>query len=427
MAYNDEALKAKLSTLNETAESIQSVSQWMSFHRRSADKIVPIWHQRLRDAPPNKRLNFIYLANDIVQNARTRKRVEYPNAFAAVIPEAVQQAYRSVPADTQGRIKRVLEVWQTRGVFEPSILQAIQARIEDADKSKPTTKKALMGQSLFASSSTTGMPKELESLGPLQTAYNKAEFAARPLIDAALAEHNALNNPDVPRPSAPVFAANLSSLIKKLTSAEASLTEAITARKALIADLKRLTEANEAALIKDESTYVDVSAKRISEEARRRDVEDSIMRGLAETQQDDDDYPATYNSRPDVEELTPEPEEIAAFESTPQPRNPNLAGILAGFGSSNGSEPMIPVSPPLNYSTPTVSANGAGPSSNKKRKLSHDASESAVPDLGAMGVTGFDGAADMTYPSMAQPLHTESTLESDVEALIRGSAGGSMF
>ena len=151
------------------------------------------------------------------------------------------------------------------------------------------------------------------------------------------------------------------------------------------------------------------------------------MRGLAETQQDDDEYPAVHDSRPDVEELTPEPDDIPALESTPQPRNPNLAGILAGFGSSNESEPIIPVSPPLNYSTPMASANGISQSSNKKRKLSHDAGEAAVPDLGAMGVTGFDGGVDLTYPSMDHSSHTESTLESDVEALIRGSSGGSMF
>jgi len=33
MAYTDDALKAKLSTLNETQDSIVSVSQWIMFHK----------------------------------------------------------------------------------------------------------------------------------------------------------------------------------------------------------------------------------------------------------------------------------------------------------------------------------------------------------------------------------------------------------
>jgi regulator of Ty1 transposition protein 103 len=33
MSYTDEALKAKLSTLNETQDSIVSVSQWIMFYK----------------------------------------------------------------------------------------------------------------------------------------------------------------------------------------------------------------------------------------------------------------------------------------------------------------------------------------------------------------------------------------------------------
>lgn len=85
MAYTDDAVKAKLSALNESQESIVTVSQWVMFHRythsrppsrientltlrinlhrRHADKIAQIWLQRVRDSPPPKRLSLIYLAN----------------------------------------------------------------------------------------------------------------------------------------------------------------------------------------------------------------------------------------------------------------------------------------------------------------------------------------------------------------------------
>lgn len=449
MAYNDEALKAKLSTLNETQESIVSVSQWITFHRRHADRIAQVWHARLREVPPPKRLNFIYLVNDIVQNAKARRRPEFPNSFSPIIAEAVQQAYRSSTPEIQGKIRRVVDVWKSRGVFEESILQAIQARIDDVDKSKATSgKKTLMGNSLFSSSSSTGMPKELESLGPLQTAVTKADFTTKPLVDTANSEHTKINDPNASRPSPPVYAASLSSLIKKLASAEAGLNESIAARKALLADLRRLTEASEAALNKDESQLADFTSKRTTAETNKRDVEDSIIRGLAATPQEDEEHELSNDNRPDVEELTPEPEDqphIPKQDSTP-PRNTNLQGILAGFGSSTDSTPTIPISPPLNYSATAIpsTTNGTGPSSSKKRKLSHDqytlTNEASVPDLGEMGVTGFDGtnetpqyapsyhySATNYMPMMGSatpdPQHT-STLEQDVDALISSSIPG---
>lgn len=448
MAYNDEALKAKLSTLNETQESIVSVSQWITFHRRHADRIAQVWHARLRDVPPAKRLNFIYLVNDIVQNAKARKRPEFPNAFSPIIADAVQQAYRSSTPEIQGKIRRVMDVWRSRGVFEESILQAVQARLEDVDKSKASSgKKSLMGNSLFSSSTSTGMPKELESLGPLQTAVTKADFTTRPLVDAASSEYTKINDASSSQPSPPVYAASLSSLIKKLASAEAGLKESIAARKALLDDLKRLTEASQSVLAQDESQLADFTSKRIESENAKRDVEDSIIRGLSSTPQDDQKTEAVSDNRPDVEELTPEPEDqslaMAANKSAP-PRNPNLQGILAGFGSPDDTTPSIPISPPLNYSaTTTTTTNGLGHSSSKKRKISHDqytlSNEGTVPDLGEMGVTAFDGTNETpqytaTYPyatadySQSQGSTQEnsliSTLEQDVDALINSSIPG---
>ncbi len=63
MAYTDDAVRAKLSALNETQESIVTVAQWVMFHRRHADRTATIWLQKLKEAGASKRLNLIYLAN----------------------------------------------------------------------------------------------------------------------------------------------------------------------------------------------------------------------------------------------------------------------------------------------------------------------------------------------------------------------------
>ena len=381
MAYSDEALRAKLSTLNETQDSIVSVSQWVIFHRRHAPNIANLWHARLRELPPPKRLNYVYLVNDIVQNARARKRSEFPDAFSPIIADAVQTAYRSATAEVQTKIRRVVEVWRTRSVFEVPIQDAIENRLGETDKSKgTTTKKPLMGGSIYHSSSSAGMPKEIETLGPLQITTTKAVLNAKPLVDAAQSEYTKLNAPDATLPSPPVHAARLSALMKSLAGAEVALAESLKARKALIADLERLMKENQSELEKDEEVLLELQNRASTTETKKKDVEDAIMKGLTE-----DSPPANENGlsvvegkagpeRPDFEAFTPE----ATTPTGNPPQHPQeieppvnsfeVQSILAGM--SGGTSRIRPAS--------EGSLNGF---SVKRQKMSHD-EDAMVPDLG---------------------------------------------
>lgn len=84
MAYTDDAVKAKLSALNETQESIVTVAQWVIFHRRYADRTAASWLQRVKDSGSNKRLNLIYLANEVAQQSKARNKDDFINAFEPV-------------------------------------------------------------------------------------------------------------------------------------------------------------------------------------------------------------------------------------------------------------------------------------------------------------------------------------------------------
>ena len=84
MAYTDDAVKAKLSALNETQESIVTVAQWIMFHRRHADRTASLLLQRLKDSGANKRLNLIYLANEVAQQSKARQKTDFIDAFEPV-------------------------------------------------------------------------------------------------------------------------------------------------------------------------------------------------------------------------------------------------------------------------------------------------------------------------------------------------------
>lgn len=72
MAYTDDAVRAKLSALNETQESIVTVAQWVMFHRRHAERTGTIWLQKLKEAGASKRLNLIYLVNGTTVSAASK-------------------------------------------------------------------------------------------------------------------------------------------------------------------------------------------------------------------------------------------------------------------------------------------------------------------------------------------------------------------
>lgn len=434
MSFSDESLKAKLSTLNETQDSIVTVSQWIMFHRyrkitasilillanfsyrRHADRIATFWLTRLRDSPPPKRLNYIYLVNEIVQNSKARKKDDFPNAFSPLMAEATQTAYRSSTPDIQGKIRRVVEVWRARNVFEQPIQNAIEARLDEVDKAKGTGKKTLMGNSLFGSgSSGTGMPKELESLGPLQIAVAKAKLTTAASTQAADVEYEKLNDADVALPSPPVHAARLSALMKNLANAESSVAESIKARKDLIAGLEKILEDNRQQLAKDEETYLNLSSRKTSTEAKKREVEDGIMRGMSASAENSPANASPSNGdrgpsesmaaepeRPDYEALTPPPAEALTpvgsptLNAFPEPLpmrteaedNLNVQEILATMSGVSRVRP--------------ASGQGMNGTSAKRRKMSHGQDDFAA-NLG-----GMDGGLGDLDEDVAELLRQES-------------------
>jgi len=130
MAFSDDAVKAKLSALNETQDSIVTVAQWVMFYRRHADRAIQIWFDRLKESNTSKKLILIYLANEIMQQAKVRLKDDFLNAFMPFISEATALAYKGAPQEVQIKIRRVVEVWRQRGILEPSTQDATETRID---------------------------------------------------------------------------------------------------------------------------------------------------------------------------------------------------------------------------------------------------------------------------------------------------------
>lgn len=69
-------------------------------------------------------------STEVAQQSKIRHKDDFIIAFAPIIAEAVSIAYKGAPAELQAKLKRVVDVWKDRTIFETPIQAAVEARIE---------------------------------------------------------------------------------------------------------------------------------------------------------------------------------------------------------------------------------------------------------------------------------------------------------
>ncbi|PON80650.1 RNA polymerase II-binding domain containing protein [Parasponia andersonii] len=90
--FDGQTLSEKLSKLNNSQQSIESLSRWCISYRKKAKLIVETWEKFFNSSQREQRISFLYLANDILQNSR-RKGSEFVNEFWKVLPAALKHVY----------------------------------------------------------------------------------------------------------------------------------------------------------------------------------------------------------------------------------------------------------------------------------------------------------------------------------------------
>ncbi len=110
---------------------------------------------------------------------------------------------------------------------------------------------------------------------------SKLVLSTRTSVNAANQDYDKLTDPNAVVPSAPVHAARLNGLLKTLANAEGAVAESIKARKHLIEGLEKILDTNRTALAAEQSQLTNISGRRNEIDAKKREVEDNIMRGFA--------------------------------------------------------------------------------------------------------------------------------------------------
>lgn len=319
-----------------------------------------------------------------------------------IIAEAAQVAYKDGTTEIQQKIRRVVEVWRARQVFDPSVQDAIESRVDEIDRNRSANRRPLMGGSLFSSGAPGSLPTEIQPLAPLQIALSKASLTSKSALSTADTDFAKLHDPNTTLPSPPVHAARLSALLKSLANAESSLAETIKSRSALIDSLAKILDDNRTALSKEQSEHAAIRDRQSATETKKREVEDGIMRAYSAdniSSPTGNASPATGDNpgrrstsldmnggaasadpeRPEVEALTPPPPrspltpplapipdatadsfvEATAAVANPDSAEPtedaDVSNLLASMTNANAP-------PPLSSATPIPAAAGGSDS-----------------------------------------------------------------
>ncbi|KAF1858728.1 hypothetical protein Lal_00044761 [Lupinus albus] len=102
--FNPQILVEKLAKLNGSQTSIET------------KQVVETWARQFHCSPREKRLAFLYLANDILQNSR-RKGSDFVGEFWKVLPDALRDVIANGDGFARNAALRLIGIWEDRKVF----------------------------------------------------------------------------------------------------------------------------------------------------------------------------------------------------------------------------------------------------------------------------------------------------------------------
>lgn len=105
-------------------------------------KNIDLCFQIVIIVPEAKKLTFMYLANDVIQNSK-KKGPEYGKEFATVLPKAFSHIGENCKSEKLfGSLGRILNIWEERGVYDPKVISEYRNRLNKEHGGEVTTASA---------------------------------------------------------------------------------------------------------------------------------------------------------------------------------------------------------------------------------------------------------------------------------------------
>lgn len=139
-SFSESALEKKLTELSSSQQSVQTLSLWIIHHRKHSALIVKVWHRELKKAKTTRKLTFLYLANDVIQNSK-KKGPEFTKDFESVLVDACSHVASETDESCKKQMERLLNIWKERSLYRADFIQQLKLAIEDSNSPREREEK----------------------------------------------------------------------------------------------------------------------------------------------------------------------------------------------------------------------------------------------------------------------------------------------
>ncbi|CCF58304.1 hypothetical protein KAFR_0E01500 [Kazachstania africana CBS 2517] len=282
MSFSEDQFISKLTSLEDSQESISNSAKWVLSQYRDSNKIAKCWNSYVLrpDVNTRRKLLAIYLVNHVVQQAKGQKIGHFQESFNGVILNALSKIYRDFPSDLKQKVKRVVTIWKERGTFSKDTLNSLLRRFEDDSHSKAD----IPSDFKVAVTEYMKVRKNEHNIKSLKSRFDKSIME----LDS----------------SSVVYAENFKTVNKIAHVTKDSILNDITSRKKTIAELSRLLDEQKNKLEESESMMSEIDFLLLSKDPSKMDQaekNEDILPSYEYNNDDDDDDDDSSSSDNDGE------------------------------------------------------------------------------------------------------------------------------
>ena len=263
--FTADVLEKKLNDLNNSAQSIQTLSLWLIHYRKHHQTVVKTWFKAISSSKvtPAKRLTLLYLANDVIQNGK-RKGPEYAKEFATVLKSALEAVSRDCDDKTWASIDRILKIWEERSIYDNKQITSFKKAIGDRKvdpslQSKTKTKTTPSTSSLPSSTNVTAASiQKKRTSGQQNQPSSSSSSSSKKLKSNSSESGNSIeakikNLPELPAPREGVII-DPDQMIKALQGLESAASKDAIVRQKIALFPKEVTDPSLVHTIRDKAS-----------------------------------------------------------------------------------------------------------------------------------------------------------------------------
>lgn len=346
MSYSAESFTKKLSVLQDTQDSIVSISQWVLFHHRHAPETALIWKKViLQEKSGSKKLSLFYLCNDVVQQAKRKRKTEFLVEFAKILPDTFSKVYLTLDSNVKSKVDRLIKLWEERDIFNSRQISDFRSAI----KLSITTENATIARANL-------MTSQVKALNELFVRFNSlAETTGGNYTQFNIQSNNYLGDNQDNLPSPKIYMTKLNVLQKLGNISRDNLKNLLEIKQKIKGELTQLLELTDDSDEQTKIAKIDTTLTKLVEtrnelkamipdyEQKPREPEstsastttNSSSQSTTVEDDDDDDMVPTYEDSDDDKD-----DEVAVEDTTEDvtPSQPSLKR-RASNTTSGGSTP----------------------------------------------------------------------------------------